>query len=237
MLLKILDQNPGKKIGPYILDKPVGEGRYGKCYLAHDADDRPVIIKRYKPGIFKKNKNKNAWEAVILSHINYPAIPELLGVIHEKGFYAFVLGYKPGITVETLLFRQKHRFSSREVFIIGSKLIEIIKYLHQNGIVHRDIRTPNVLIDKEDVYLLDFGLARWADDRRYAYDIDYAYLGDFLLHLLYSACEECDGKAPWHQALPLPAEQRFFLKRLLKLERPFTDVLEIQRLFQQLFSQ
>ncbi len=174
----------GKQYGKYTIIKSVGEGRYGVCFLAHPISGTPVIIKRFKPNILKKNKDKNAYEAVILSQIKHKSIPELLGVINEKGFYGFVLEFKNGCTVKDLLFKYKYKFTKKEFFNISIQLIEIIKYIHSNGVVHRDIRIPNVLINKEEVYLIDFGLARWADNNKYPYDCDFSYLGDFLLYLV-----------------------------------------------------
>jgi len=60
--------------------------QYGR-YTINGAVGTPVIIKRFKPNIFKKNKEKNVYEAIILSQLNHYAIPKLLGVINEKGFY------------------------------------------------------------------------------------------------------------------------------------------------------
>ena len=172
----------GKQYGQYTITGAVGEGRYGMCFLAHSTFGTPVIIKRFKPNIFRKNKEKNAYEAVILSKLNHIAIPKLLGVINEKNFYGFVLEFKDGCTVKDFLFKHKRKFTNEEFFNIGIRLIKIIKYIHGNGVVHRDIRIPNVLINNGEVYLVDFGLARWADKDKYHYDMDFSFLGHFLLY-------------------------------------------------------
>ena len=203
------------------------------CFLAHSIDGTFVIIKRFKPSIFKKNKEKNSYEAVILSQLKHNAIPELLGVINQKGFYGFVLDYKQGYTADELLFKYKHKFTNEEFINIGIQLIKIIKYIHKKGVVHRDIRIPNVLIDKEDVYLIDFGLARYEDTNKYSYDLDFSYLGDFLLYLLYSSFEtkERHKKLPWYKELTLKTNQEFFIKRLLGLEMSYKTIYDIERDF------
>ena len=180
----------GKRLGKYNIKRTIGEGRYGVCFLANFEKGEKVVIKKFKQGIFNRNFKKNVYEAVILSKLKDNRIPELLGIINQKGFYGFVLEYKSGFTVEDLLFKYKHKFTNEELFNIGFKLIKIIKYVHENGEVHRDIRIPNVLVDKEEVYLIDFGLARWVDNNRYFYDLDFSYLGEFLLYLLYSSFEK-----------------------------------------------
>lgn len=228
----------GKQYGQYTITGAVGEGRYGMCFLAHSTFGTPVIIKRFKPKIFKKNKEKNAYEAIILSQLNHNSIPKLLGIINEKGFYGFVLELKDGYTVKDLLFKHKRKFTNEEFFNIGIRLIKIIKYIHGNGVVHRDIRIPNVLIDKGEVYLVDFGLARWANSDKYPYDLDFSFLGDFLLYLLYSSFET-KGKhknLPWYDELTLTVEQKLFLKKLLGLELSYANIDDVEKDFTDLFE-
>lgn len=222
----------GKQYGPYKMIKPLGEGRYGICYLAVTNGGEHVIIKRFKPAIFKRNREKNAYEAVILSQIDHPAIPKLLGVINQNDLYGFVLEQKLGHTVEHMLFKQKYSFKETEIFNIGRQLIGIIKYLHKNGIVHRDIRVPNVLVHGSEVSLVDFGLARWADHKRYLYDNDFSYLGDFLLYLHYSSYKKKQRKSyPWYIELDLTCAQIKFFKRMLRLEQSYTSINEVEKDF------
>jgi len=228
----------GKRFGKYIIERPVGEGRYGLCFLASLDIGEKVVIKKFKRSIFKNNLGKNVDEAVILSKLKDDRIPEFLGVVNEKGFYGFVLEFKPGCTVKDILFKYKHKFTNEEFFNIGFKLIKIIKYIHGNSIIHRDIRIPNVLVDKEEVYLIDFGLARFADNNKYSYDLDFSYLGDFLLYLLYSSFEKKvkHKKLPWYKELTLTEKQMLFLKKLLGLEQIYDNINDIEIDFIQVFK-
>ena len=227
----------GKRFGKYIIERPIGEGRYGLCFLARSDIGEKVVIKKFKHSIFKKNSERNSYEAVILSKLKDKRIPELLGVINEKGFYGFVLEFKQGCTVKELLFKYKHKFTREEFFNIGIQMIKIIKYIHGNGVVHRDIRIPNVLIDKGEVSLIDFGLARWGDNNNYPYDLDFSYLGDFLLYLLYSSFEtkEKHKKLPWYEELTLRSKQKVFLKKLLGLEITYENIDDIETDFIKVF--
>jgi serine/threonine-protein kinase len=226
----------GKQIGSYKIIQHIGEGRYGVCFLAED-NGRRLILKKLKPHIFKRDSHKNTLEINILLELCHPGIPKLLGIVNEKDFYGPVLELKCGDTIESMLFKQKHRFSDFEIFIIGKQLIEIIEYLHEKGIVHRDIRIPNVLVNNNMVSLVDFGLARREDHRRYTRDIDFAFLGDFLLYLLYSTDKKEKYKnRPWYQELSLSPAQQVFLKRLLKLAAPYQDIGEIAGDFQAAFA-
>jgi serine/threonine protein kinase len=226
----------GRQIGNYKIIQCIGEGRYGVCFSV-EANGERLILKRLKPHIFSRNKGKTDCEIQILSQLNHGGIPRFLEIVNEKGFYGFVLEQKHGDTVEAILFKQKHRFTNKEIFNTGQQLLEIIKYLHEKGIVHRDIRIPNVLIDGDKVSLIDFGLARWVDNKRYTRDIDFLYFGDFLLYLLYSSYKKGKQKSrPWYEELSLTYVQRMFLKRLLKLEEPYKDIDEIARDFQTTFG-
>lgn len=220
----------GREYGGYTIHKCIGGGRYGICFLAYSIDAVPVVLKRFKPAMFKKNKDKNAYEAVLLSQLSHHAIPALLGVIHQKGFYGFVLEYKQGSTIKELLFKDSRIFSEDDFFSIGIQLIGILKYIHGRNAVHRDIRISNVLLHNNEIFLIDFGLARWADTNKYTYDVDYSYLGDFLLYLLYSGytAKSKAANLPWYKELPLTASQTVFLKKLLRIESPYTHIKEIE---------
>ncbi|WP_027625691.1 protein kinase family protein [Clostridium lundense] len=228
----------GKQFGRYTIEKPIGEGKYGLCFLAKSDLGQMVAIKKFKRSLFKKNSEKNAYEAIILSQLKDKRIPEFLGVINEKGFYGFVLEFKNGSTVEDILFKYKHKFNRKEFFNIGIKLIRIIMYLHENGVVHRDIRIPNVLVDNGEVYLIDFGLARWVDNNQYPYNLDFSYLGDFLLYLLYSSFEikGKHKKMPWYEELLLTFEQKVFLKKLLGIKLMYEDIHDIEVDFIRVFK-
>lgn len=233
--------NPGKRycgqrIGPYQLIACLGQGRYGVCFLA-ERDGETLIVKRYKPGMFRRNREKNDYEARILSELQHPGIPRLLGIINEPDFKGLVLEAKPGVTLEAMLFKRKHRFGGAEIFNIGMQLIAILHYLHEHGVVHRDLRIPNVLLEGDRVSLVDFGLARWEDRQRYTRESDFSYLGDLLLYLLYSDYQSKNRKKlPWYEELPLTAPQKTFLKRLLKLAEPYQNIEQVARDFQAAFA-
>ncbi|AFS77898.1 putative serine/threonine protein kinase [Gottschalkia acidurici 9a] len=144
---------------------------------------------------------------------------------------------KTGYTVEHMLFKQKYSFSKKEIYNIGKQLIQIINYLHKNNIVHRDIRIPNIIVNEGTVSLIDFGLARFIDNKIYTRDIDFSYLGDLLLYLLYSSIEvKEDKKIPWYDELPISNDEKLFLKKLLRLEEPYKTIEKIEYDFLNLYK-
>lgn len=198
-----------------------------------ESQGQNVIVKKFKAGFLGRYAEKNRLEATILSRLDNDAIPKLIEVLDN----GIVIEEKPGMTVERLLFKRKYGFSEAEVYSIGIQLIEIIAYLHQNSIVHRDIRIPNVILDSGKVQLVDFGLARFIDDETYRADIDFSYLGDFLLYLIYSSIAVSDMKnLPWYQELDISAQKKLFLKRLLRLEEPYQDIDKLKSDFVEIFN-
>lgn len=228
----------GQQIDQYTIERPIGKGRYGICFLVKSAKDDVVVIKKLRSSIFKRNSQKYLNEAIILSKLKNQRIPELLGIINKKGFYGYVLEFKPGNTFKDLLFKYNHQFTREEFFNIGVQLIEIIRYLHDKGVVHRDIRIPNVLLNKGEVYLIDFGLARWADQNLNPYDLDYSYLADFFLYLLYSSYPKKakHQKLPWYEELSLTYDQKMFLKKLFGLEPVYKNICDIESDFINVFK-
>lgn len=224
----------GKKIGDYTVASCIGKGRYGVCFLALDPDGKKVILKKFRTRMWKKNKNANHYEAVILSGLEHPAVPELLGVINNRQGYYFVLEYKEGMTLEQWLFDRKKIFTSGEIYRIGSQMFEVLEYLHGRNVVHGDISVANVTDDGEKISLLDFGLARYADGENIRFSLDYARAANVILYLLYSGYEG-KGRRPWHEELPLTGEQREFLKKLLEPEEQFRDTGTVRHKFEKIF--
>ena len=93
-----------------------------------------------------------------------------------------MLGYKEGRTLSEWLFNEKRVFSKDEIFQIGCQVFEILIYLHRRNVVHGDISVANVIYDGENISLLDFGLARFADRRNIRFSLDYARAADVLLY-------------------------------------------------------
>lgn len=222
---------PGFLLGGYKVIRLIGEGRFGICYLIN-LDGKQYILKEIKPKAIKKSGNKIIFEEKILSHIDHPSIPKIVDTIKTDNMYAYILEYKSGKTIEDILFGDNHIFTSAEIYKVGIKLIDIIKYLHERNIIHRDIRVPNVIINEEDVYLIDFGLARLVNNERYTPSVDFSYFGDLLLHLYYSSFKKTNKKSkPWYNELELSLGELNFLKKLLGLDDRYISIYDIEKDF------
>lgn len=219
----------------YVFERELGTGLFGTCYLCKNQMGQPVVLKRYEPVSFQINQGKNHYEASILSSLSHPAIPELFGVLHTSGSMYLILEYRPGSTLNTDLFQNHKVYSDFEISRVGAQLLSVVEYLHTRNIVHRDISIDNIIDDGIYISLVDFGLSRAIRYEESSVQTDYYCFGEVLLFLLYSrhmkTGSQNDSAAPWHEELKLTNSQKYFIGRLLRLEKPFAGVTEMSNGF------
>lgn len=221
----------GDEVKGYVIEKKLGEGRYGICYLILK-NNKKFILKQLKNKMLKKSGDKIFNEEKILKSLDLSNIPKYIETIKEEKFFAFVLEYIEGKTFEEIIFKDDYIFNKSEIYDVGLQLINIVKYLHDNNIVHRDIRVPNTILRDGKLYLVDFGLARYKDNKRYTFNVDFSYIGDFLLHLYYTSYDTNGKKErPWYEELSLADEEMLILKRLFGIEKTYSSIYEVQEEF------
>lgn len=228
----------GEKVNGYSVIEFLGDGRYGIVYLGENADHKKVIIKQLKLDMIKKTKRKLFYEKKTLNMLNDPRFPKFISNFKDEYREGYILEYIEGEVIEDLLIRDNHRFSRKEIYEYCAKLIDIIEVLQKNNIVHRDIRTPNVILkDNNELALIDFGLARIINKKNYEKELDYWYLGDFLIHLYYSSYEsKTEEERPWYEELDLNNEELIFLKRLMGIKKCYSSIREIKEQFEKIKS-
>ncbi|NLP27215.1 MAG: protein kinase family protein [Clostridia bacterium] len=151
----------------YSFVRYIGAGRFSKCYLITSSNNY-YVLKLFRPTLLKGKMDIFFLEKEILSSIKHPSIPKIIDTIINRNIHAHILEYKSGKTIEELIFKDKYSFSRNEIYSIAKQLIDILKHIHNINIVHRDIRIPNVVLDKNQVYLIDFGMARYNNDLPYS---------------------------------------------------------------------
>jgi Serine/threonine protein kinase len=232
MVLKLFNKDtvysPNQQLDGYTVLKIIGEGRYGICYLL-SKDNKQYVLKQLKRRILEKTRPKIHFEEEILNATQHECIPKFIKKIESENFFGYILEFKAGKTFEEIIFDDNYIFKTSEIHNIAIKLISILKYLHGINIVHRDLRIPNILYNKGNLYLVDFGLARWIDNKKYTVDMDFSYIGDFLLHLYYTSFETKSliGK-PWYKELNLSPKESMFLKRLMGIEKRYSNINEVE---------
>ncbi|SFA81349.1 protein kinase domain-containing protein [Clostridium frigidicarnis] len=217
-------------VNGYSILKIIGEGRYGIVYLAINDKGEKCVIKQLKKEMLRQTRKKLFYEKQILQGLDNPNFPKFISKFKDKYREGYILEYIEGRVFEDLLARDRYKFSKDEIYKVGSQLLELIEVLHNNNIVHRDIRLPNVILKKnKEIALIDFGLARIIDHKRYVKKMDYWFLGDFLIHLYYSSYEETDSEErPWYEELDLNLEEKIFLRKLMGIDPSYKNIKEIK---------
>ncbi|WP_123054937.1 protein kinase family protein [Clostridium sp. JN-1] len=221
----------GEKVNGYSIIKIIGEGRYGIVYLAVNDKHEKCVIKQLKKDMLDDTRKKLFYEEKILKALDNPSFPKFISKFKDEDREGYILEYIEGKVFEDLLVIDKYEFTKGEIYKIGQQLLELVEVLHNNGIVHRDIRLPNVILkENKDIALIDFGLARIIDNKRYVKDIDYWFIGDFLIHLYYSSYKVTDTEdKPWYEELDLNSEEEIFLKKLMNIEENYKSIEEIKK--------
>ena len=149
--------------GRYEVQEVVGTGGMAVVYRAWDRKNkRTVAIKVLRPEYeqdqeFVRRFSREAEAAAKMSHEN---IVNLLDVGKDNDVRYIVMEYVPGQTLKDLI-REKGRIPPETAVRMGIRILAAVDHAHKNGIVHRDIKPQNILVDaRGKVKVADFGIAR-----------------------------------------------------------------------------
>lgn len=148
------------KIGKYRLDSLVAKGGMGSVFLAEHPDlKRKVVIKKLSLRGDSSATERFKREAKILLDLQNPNIVHLHDYFREGASQYLVLEYVDGMSLDTLI-NKKKSFSGVMALLVIYEVCLGLKYAHDRGIVHRDIKPGNILISKRgEIKLADFGIA------------------------------------------------------------------------------
>jgi eukaryotic-like serine/threonine-protein kinase len=142
---------PGEQIGPYRVEEKIGEGGMGIVYRAIDTRlNRPVAIK-ISTSLLDEHLER---EARAISSLNHPHICTL----YDVGPDFMVMELVEGATMADRI--RKGALPVGEVLRYGAQIAGALAAAHNKNITHRDLKPANVMITKNGVKVLDFGLAR-----------------------------------------------------------------------------
>lgn len=228
----------------FTFKKFLGFGSYGRAYLIENCSSKGLFVLkclRPKHRHHQKTIHKFRQEIQILQQLSLPNLPKVhsTGTIQDVPY--FIMDYIDGHTFEQLIFQEGIKFTVAQSLEITKQLLEQIMLLHNHGIVHRDLRIPNILLVDQQLHIIDFGLATTLQKaidlssiqnpkRAENHISDLYFVGHFLLFLLYSDFKPSKKKEDaWQQELNLPIEVKDFLERLLWIQDPFSSALEAWR--------
>ena len=161
----------GQKLGNYRLEQLVGRGRMGVVYRATDeALLRPTAVKVLSWAVAEAaGQDPVHWflsEARLVARINHPRVVQIYGVARQGELCYIAMEYVAGTSAEALVARQgpMRPEVATEVLLQAASAL---KAAHDSGVVHRDVKPGNLLVDGSSVVKLgDFGMALGPPDAR-----------------------------------------------------------------------
>ncbi|MCU0910731.1 MAG: protein kinase [Rhodobacteraceae bacterium] len=173
---------PGTRLfhGQYTIVDFLNSGGFGITYLARDSLERTVVIKECFPGTLCRRSNtivrarsrahQSDFRSVVrlfvqearnLSKLVHPHIVGVHQVFEDNDTAYMAIDYVRGRDLLELLEDPSHRFVPVRVVAYVRKMLEAVRFVHESGVLHRDISPDNILIDENDEpVLIDFGAAR-----------------------------------------------------------------------------
>ena len=173
--MQVMDAQPSPEFltlqravaGRYSLDRELGRGGMGIVFLARDvALDRPVAIKLLPPSlaVLPDLRERFLREARTAAKLSHPNIVPIFAVEEHGDLVFFVMGYVDGESLGQRVRRAGPLAASVAIRVI-QEVAWALAYAHGRGVIHRDIKPDNILIEKGSgrALVTDFGIARIAD--------------------------------------------------------------------------
>jgi serine/threonine-protein kinase len=144
----------------YALESELGAGGMATVYLAHDVKhNRKVAVKVLRSELAAVlGAERFLKEIEVTANLQHPHILALYDSGEADGFLYYVMPYVEGETLYDRLEREKQLGIDDAVRIAG-EMAAALDYAHRQGVVHRDIKPPNVLLQDGGVLVADFGIA------------------------------------------------------------------------------
>lgn len=179
---------PDTRLQEFVIEKVLGSGGFGITYMARDDTlGRRVVIKENLPVQFcwrethfltvkpRQETGDDAEnfqyslesfrrEAATLASLDHPGIVKVLRSFEANGTAYFVMPFVEGTALDEVLRQRMARnegFEWEETEVLLAEILDVLGYLHDRGIYHRDIKPGNILLTGSgNAVLIDFGAAR-----------------------------------------------------------------------------
>ena len=151
-----------RTISHYELHEELGHGGMGRVYKAYDTMlDRTVVLKLLAPELTSEEDSRKRFlrEARLASALDHPNICTIFEIAEVDSQYFIVMQYLPGKTLKKVIGGKALSLDS--LFSIGQQVGDALVAAHAKGIVHRDIKSSNIIVTPDGhAKVLDFGLAK-----------------------------------------------------------------------------
>ena len=147
--------------GRYTVERELGRGGMATVYLARDdRQARQVAIKVLHPDLSTAlGPERFQREIEIASSLTHPNIVPLYESGEAAGSLYYVMPYIPGETLRARLDREK-QLPLEDAIRIACEIAGALDYAHRHGVIHRDVKPANILLEDGHAVIADFGIAR-----------------------------------------------------------------------------
>ncbi|UCE58915.1 MAG: protein kinase [Phycisphaerales bacterium] len=155
-----------EKVGSYQIRRRLGEGGMGIVYEGEQAKPkRMVAVKVVRGGAYVDDHRVRLFQREVetLARLKHPAIAGIYEAGRtDEGQHFFAMELVSGVRLDEYV--RGNRIERPERLELFRKICDAINYAHQRGVIHRDLKPTNILVDSEgNPKILDFGLARITD--------------------------------------------------------------------------
>ncbi len=187
----------GRTIGAYRLLDIIATGGMGVIFEAEqEKPRRRVALKVLKAGLASRQLLRRfAHEAEILGRLRHPGIAQIFeaGVDQQSGNLPyFAMEFVPGAMPITA-YAEIRKFTVRQRLELFAEVCDTIHFGHQHGVIHRDLKPGNILVDEDGrTRVIDFGVARVTDADMTMVSLQ-TDTGQLVGTLRYMSPEQCEG--------------------------------------------
>jgi serine/threonine-protein kinase len=155
--------NAGAAFGPWLLDEQLGSGGMGEVWLAtHRVLERRIAVKILAPELTSDPRFRERFiaEAKVQGRLSHPHIAQIQDFLEENGRFAILMEWVPGGTLADAIDRAGGPLPIEQTLKWAGQALEALDYAHQHGVIHRDVKPTNLMVDAaRDIKVADFGIA------------------------------------------------------------------------------
>lgn len=190
------DDYLGRTFGGYELVEVIGQGGMGTVYKGRQVSlDRTVAVKLLLPALVTNDEfiRRFEREAKSIARLSHPNIVAVLDFgVSEDGLYYMVIEYVQGTSLSAMI-SDRLMMTFAEFLPVISQCLAGLDYVSRHGVIHRDIKPDNILVNDTGVAkLADFGLAKDVSDNNN--DTDLTSVGSAMGTPAYMSPEQCMGR-------------------------------------------
>jgi DNA-binding beta-propeller fold protein YncE/predicted Ser/Thr protein kinase len=153
----------GSTFAGYRIEDEIGRGGMGVVYRATDRSlERPVALKLIAPELAGDEEFRSRFlrESKLAGSLGHPHVLPVYAAGEENGQLYLAMRFVEGKDLKSLLARER-KLEPEQAFRICRQVAEALDAAHTKGLVHRDVKPANVLLDEQgEAYLADFGLTK-----------------------------------------------------------------------------